>query len=320
VVIGAGWFFMIRMPGESYSGELPVPDDRQVRYYQALQRDVVYLAEKIGERNVWEHEALERAADWLEGELTRAGYEVASQKYTAQGVEVRNLSVEVRGAVAPDEIVVVGGHYDSVMGCPGANDNATGAAATLALAREHVGRKPDRTLRFVLFVNEEPPFFRTEEMGSLVYARACRERGEKITAMLALETMGFYSDTPGTQKYPPPLGFVYPKTGNFIAFVGNLGSRGLVRRCVGSFRRHAKFPSEGGALPGWLTGVGWSDHWAFWQAGYKGVMVTDTAPFRYPHYHEVYDTPDKIDYDRLARVTAGLEAVIRDLTSLSAEE
>jgi hypothetical protein len=106
---------------------------------------------------------------------------------------------------------------------------------------------------------------------------------------------------------------VYPATGNFIAFVGNYGSRRLVRQVVGSFRRQAEFPSEGGAVPGFLPGIGWSDHWSFWQEGYPALMVTDTAPFRYPHYHRVTDTPDKLDYDRTARVVSGLEAVVREL-------
>jgi hypothetical protein len=131
--------------------------------------------------------------------------------------------------------------------------------------------------------------------------------------MLSLETIGCYADGPDTQHYPFPFGFFYPRRGDFVAFVGNVRSRELVREVVASFRRHAAMPSEGAAPPGWVVGVGWSDHWAFWQQGYPGVMITDTALFRYPHYHLASDTPERLDYDRLARVVAGLGRVIADL-------
>ena len=186
-------------------------------------------------------------------------------------------------------------------------------AATLALARAFAGRHGERTLRLVFFVNEEPPHFQTASMGSWVHARRCRQRGEKVVAMLSLETIGYFSDEAGSQRYPAPFSLFYPSTGDFIAFVGNYASRRLVREVVGSFRRRARFPSEGGALPGFIPGIGWSDHWAFWQEGYPALMVTDTAPFRYPYYHSVYDTPDRLDYDRMARVVSGLEGVVEDL-------
>jgi hypothetical protein len=133
--------------------------------------------------------------------------------------------------------------------------------------------------------------------------------------MLSLESIGYYSSEPGTQHYPPPLGFFYPSRGDFIAFVGNPASRALVRRVVERFRAEARFPAEGAALPAVLPGVGWSDQWAFWQAGYPAVMVTDTAPFRNPNYHRSSDEPDTVDFDRLARVVAGLESVIVDLVT-----
>jgi hypothetical protein len=163
-------------------------------------------------------------------------------------------------------------------------------------------------------VNEEPPHFQSTDMGSVRYARRCRERGENVVAMLSLETIGYFSEREGSQKYPFPLSYFYPSQGNFIGFVGNRASRQLVRDVVGSFRTHARFPSEGAVLPAALPGVGWSDHWAFWQSGYPAVMVTDTAPFRNPNYHEASDLPDTLDYDRFARVVAGLEKVIAELS------
>jgi Zn-dependent M28 family amino/carboxypeptidase len=173
----------------------------------------------------------------------------------------------------------------------------------------------DRTIRFAAFVNEEPPFFFTGRMGSAVYAKEQRRSGAKIAAMFSLETIGYFSDRPGSQRYPFPLRGLYPDRGCFIAFVGNLASRRLVRRSIRTFRRHARLPSEGIAAPGYLPGVFWSDQWAFWRQGYRAVMITDTAPFRYPFYHTPQDTPDKLDYDRMAHLVAGLAEVVRDLAA-----
>jgi Zn-dependent M28 family amino/carboxypeptidase len=308
------WCSMIRMPGESYRGDLPPLTGAQAVLRDELRQGVEALAGRIGERNLLRYRNLVAAGELVEQALAESGYVVERQAYEVEGRTCVNLAAEITGAGRPQEIIVVGGHYDSVVSCPGANDNGTGVAATLALARALADSRPSRTLRFVFFVNEEPPFFQTADMGSRVYARRCRQRGEDIRAMVCLETIGYYSDEKGSQHYPPPLGLLYPSTGDFIAFVGNFGSRRLVRQVVGSFRRHARFPSEGGAVPGVIPGIGWSDHWAFWKEGYPALMVTDTAPFRYPHYHRATDTPDKIDYERMARVVSGLEAVVRDLT------
>jgi hypothetical protein len=183
----------------------------------------------------------------------------------------------------------------------------------LAIALRFVKMEFERTVRFVAWVNEEPPYFQTDTMGSRVYSRRCRQRQENIVAAISLETIGYYSDAKGSQKYPQPLGRLFPSEGNFIGFVSNVPSRELLDDLVMSFRRHAKFPSEKAALPDRLPGVGWSDQWSFWQEGYAGLMVTDTALFRYPHYHERTDTPDKLDYDRLARVVDGLAAALAEL-------
>jgi Zn-dependent M28 family amino/carboxypeptidase len=235
------------------------------------------------------------------------------ESFRSRGKPVRNIVAEKRGGGRAEEILLVGAHYDSVLGSPGANDNGSGVAALLELARLLADLPLTRGVRFVAFVNEEPPFSYTAEMGSVVHAKAARARGERIRAMLSLETIGYYSDAPGSQQYPFPLGFFYPERANFIGFVGNLKSRKLVSEALHAFRRHTAFPSEGAAVPGWITGVGWSDHWSFWQAGYPAIMVTDTAFFRYAHYHTAGDTPDKADYGRSARVVAGLAGTIADL-------
>jgi len=301
------------MPGESYRGPLPELTAGQVKVRDALRRDLARLAGVIGERNVQHPENYASAALFIEKSLGEMGYDVERQEYRAGRHHCVNLSAAVLGNEKADQIVVVGAHYDSLSGTPGANDNGTGVVATLALAQMFAKQKPQRTLRLVFFANEESPYFQTSQMGSLVYAKACRAKNENIVAMLSLETIGYYSDAKNSQQYPSSLRAAYPSTGNFIGFVGNTESKELVTRCIGSFRTHAKFPSEGGALPGNIDGVGWSDHWAFWQANYPAIMVTDTAPFRYPHYHKASDTVDQVDYESMARVVTGLEAVVANL-------
>lgn len=309
----AGIYYVTGMPGRSYSGTLPPLTEDQIKIRDRLKRHVEILAGDIGERNTVRYEELEQSAGYIEEVFKGLGYRVSVQSFEVDNKVVRNVEVEITGKTRPEEIVVIGAHYDSARGTPGADDNATGTAAVLELARLLKGQSPARTVRFVAFVNEELPFFGTEYMGSWVYARRSSGLGEKIAGMLSIEMAGYYSDVEGSQKYPFPFSYFYPKIGNFIAFVGNLSSRSLVRKCVESFRKHAAFPSEGAAAPGRITGVGWSDHWAFWQEGYQAVMVTDTAFFRYKYYHTSGDTPDKIDYPNMARVVSGLRGVILDL-------
>jgi hypothetical protein len=201
------------------------------------------------------------------------------------------------------------------MSSPGANDNATGVAAVLELAAAFREATPKRTLRFVAFVNEEPPYFQTDDMGSMRYAARCRQRGERVVAMIALDGLGCYLDESGTQAYPLPVDFMYPSRGDFIAMIGNLSSRSLLHKAIGSFRLHARFPSEGAVLPGSVPQAGWSDHWAFWRHDYPGMMVTDTLPFRYLEYHTPNDTPDRIDADRFARVVDGLRHTVDALVN-----
>ena len=307
-------WYMVKVPGVSWSGALkPVAAEGKLLADNA-RRHVIAIASR--EHNVFKPAELEAAAQYIEKTLAGLGYVVATQRYPSGPLEVRNIEVEIQGGARASEIVIVGAHYDSVLGAPGANDNGSGVAAVIELARLFRGSRPARTLRFVTFVNEEPPFDRTDAMGSRVYARRSRERGENVVAMFSLETIGYYSDSPGSQRFPFPLGFFYPSTGNFIAFVSNLSSRALLHEAVASFRRHAGFPSQGVAAPAFIPGVDWSDHWSFWQEGWPALMVTDTAPYRYPHYHSGEDTPDKVDYERLARVMTGLHGMLRDLAGV----
>lgn len=313
--VGAFIWFMTGMPGKSFSSALPPLSPDEARISADLKQNVNHLAVTIGERNIDKYEGLGVSSRFIEEFFNSLGYSVQSQEYQVGNRKVRNLIAELPGGSKANEIVVVGAHYDSVDSdnTPGADDNASGVAGLLELAQLLKEARPARTIRFVAFVNEEPPWFQTRNMGSLVYARAARERHDNIVAALSLETVGMYSDVPGSQQYPEPMGLLYPDKGNFIGFVGNLSSRSLVRKAIGSFRKNTSFPSEGSAAPAWLPGVGWSDHWSFWQVGYPAIMITDTAPFRNPNYHRRTDTPDTLDYDRMARVVHGLAAIVTDL-------
>ena len=307
------WFVMLRMPGTSHEGPLPAMTPAQETLRAELEADVRKLAEEIGDRNVRRPAKLEAAAQHVASRLAAAGT-VARQEYVVDDVTGANVEVEIKGGARASEIVVIGGHYDSVAGCPGANDNATGAAAVIALARRFAGARPARTLRFVAFVNEEPPYFQIDAMGSVVYAKRCVARRENVVAMLSLETLGCYLDEEGSQRYPVSLlKLAYPSRGDFVTFVGNVASRSLVHETIETFRESAAFPSEGAALPSWVPGVHWSDHWSFWQQGFPAVMVTDTAPFRYVHYHTDDDVPAHVDFERFARVVDGLGAVVARL-------
>ncbi len=299
---------MVFVPGSSFKGALPDLSPRQARIRAELERHVHHLSIGIGERNMGRYKQLQKAVLYIESHLRHSNVGVERQEYTIDNRLCINLSAEIKGQLVPEEIVIVGAHYDSVTGSPGANDNASGIAALLVLANTFRTEKIDRTLRFVAFANEEPPFFQTPQMGSVVYARRCRERKENISAMLAFDGLGYFTDERGSQRYPFPLNLIYPSQGDFIGIVGNPRYLRLFREVVGSFRKESKFPSEAAILPSFVPGAGWSDHWSFWKAGYPAVLVTDTLPFRYPSYHSFDDTPDKLDFERFARVVDGIES------------
>ncbi len=311
-------FFVYRavhMPLKSYASELKPLTGDEVQLRDRMSAHVSQLASVIGERNLDKYDRLQKSIAYIQTQLEQMGYQVAKQDYTIQGPTFTNLEVVVPGNKLSGENVVIGAHYDSVVGTPGANDNASGVAAVLELARVMKSSKPERTVRFVFFANEEPPYFQTPQMGSYVYAAKLKEQSIRVTSMMAIETIGAYYDQPGSQHYPAGLAALYPDKGNFIGFVGNTESRPLVEHAISTFRETTQFPSEALSAPGGITGVGWSDQWSFWRFGYQGIMVTDTAPFRYAHYHQRTDTPEKLDYDRMARVVAGLERVVNSLAN-----
>ena len=307
------WF--TQMPLKSYAEALPRLTSEESELRDRLSAEVSYLSVDIGDRSMPRPQSLQTASDYLANNLREQGYTVVELPYSVEGEKVHNLEATLPGTDGTLGQVVVGAHYDSVAGTVAADDNGTGVAALLEIARLGRQMKFRRTIRFVLFVNEEPPYFQTTTMGSLVYAHQLRHNGVPVSAMISLETIGFYSDRPDSQEYPSILSLFYPSKGNFIAFVGNTDSRKLVLESVRSFRESTRFPSEGIAAPGNWPGIGWSDQWSFWHEGYPGIMVTDTAPFRYPYYHTQFDTVDKVNFDRTARVVEGIGKVVEELAN-----
>ncbi|SEP17131.1 M20/M25/M40 family metallo-hydrolase [Aquisalimonas asiatica] len=307
------------MPGESVRGPLAAPDGETSALASVLEADVRALAEEIGERNMHTDGSMAATVDWLEQRLGAMGVTPERHVYVLQGgrwagERAVNVVAEVPGTRAADEVVIVGAHYDTVPGSPGANDNASGVAVLLALAAWTRENPQARTVRFIAFANEEQPFHQTRDMGSEAYVRDADETGDAIAAMMALDGLGYYSTEPGSQHYPYDwIRWFYPERGDFIGFVTRTRDANLVRQAVGAFRRDATIPSEGAALPAIVPGIGWSDHRPFWDAGHAAFLVTDTLPFRDPQYHRRGDTPERLDYDRLARVAIGLRGVVEAL-------
>lgn len=289
---------MTAMPGRSHTGPLAPLSGEDRALSLRLRLHVAALA--ANERNA----DLETPARYIEAAFAAQGHQPESQYFESGGRRVRNIEA---GAGK----IIVGAHYDSVPGSPGADDNASGVAVLIELAAFLKNDTPP--IRFVAFANEEAPYFYGPEMGSWAFAKRARERGEAIRAMFSLEMLGYYRDAPGSQRYPPPLGLFYPDRADFLAFVGDLGARSLVRDAIRVFRDRSGFPSEGVAAPALIPGVTWSDHWSFRRQGFDAIMITDTAFNRYPHYHLPSDTPEKLDYERMARVTLGLAEMLKEL-------
>jgi hypothetical protein len=276
-----------------------------------LKHHVQVLSDAIGPRDMAHFSRLEEAARYVEACLARAGFHVESHAYRLLGLEPRNLIARIPGRDPDKPQVLIGAHYDSFDG-PGADDNASGVAVLLELAARLAGQRPECPVTLAAFVNEEPPFFQTDEMGSRVYARQASARGERIALMLSLEMLGYYDQRLFSQRYPPLFGPFYPNQGTFIGLVGKPGTGRLLRRFADGFRHGTAFPLERVATFRFIPGIEWSDHWSFWQEGYPAAMLTDTAFLRNPHYHGPADTWETLDYGRMAAVADGVETAIRE--------
>ncbi|MDP3049081.1 MAG: M28 family peptidase [Thermodesulfovibrionales bacterium] len=276
-----------------------------------LKAHVKHLSEDIGTRTYQETEKLNRAADYIEEKFRSYRCNVKRQSFKAENKTYYNIEAEVKGTSSGDGIIIVGAHYDTAWGTPGADDNASGVAGLLELSRltsekplPPMGRR--LTVRFVAFALEEPPFFRTRNMGSYVYAESLKNEGANVKGMVALEMLGYFCDKKGCQYYPLPFfRWFYPDKGNFLAFVGNIRSRQFTLKMKKAFQKSSSLPVESLNTISLVPGVDLSDHLSFWRFGYPAFMITDTAFYRNPHYHGYGDRADTLDYKRMAEFVRG---------------
>lgn len=299
----------VKMPGRTTAFRIEPATELEVQLEANARKHIETLAGSIGERHKLKPDALLRTRHYISATFDSFGYHVTEHVF-ADGINLVAESSLNTGA----PVILVGAHFDTVPGSPGANDNGSGIAALLELARLFAGKTSGIELRFVAFDNEEHVGQPPTAMGSHVYAQFCREHGEQIVGMWSLETLGYFSQEPNSQRYPSPFDLFYPTTGDFVAFVGNADSSSWVHRSIAAFRAAKAFPSEGVSAPQKLADINRSDQWGFWQAGYQALMVTDTANFRYPHYHGPEDTPDKVSFHELARVIRVLSETLSTLT------
>ncbi len=278
-----------------------------------LRLAVTKLSREIGVRTYQDFDRLEKTVQYISGEFTAFGYQVSHQSFKFAGNTYQNVIAELKGRTSPEKVLVVGAHYDTVRTTPGADDNASGVAGLLRLAKLLAGRPQDKTVRFVAFALEEPPSYRTKNMGSYHYAASLKKGREQVEGMVCLEMIGFFSDRPGSQHYPIPfMNLKFPKTGNYIALVGNRKSRAFTLKIAGSFRKTTDLPLITLNAPAIVVGIDFSDHWSFGKFGYPAFMVTDTAFYRNPNYHSPSDLPDTLDYNRMAKVVEGLTAAVEE--------
>jgi hypothetical protein len=281
-----------------------------------LYSHVEHLSVRIGSRSIYESSKLEETKRYVVSCLESFGYTPELQKYSYDGQVFSNVIVSIEGKTHPDEMVIVGAHYDTVFGTPGADDNASAVAMLLEMSRILKGFSPGRTIRLVFFVLEEPPAFRTQHMGSYVYAKEAKAKNENIKAMICLEMLGYYTDKKGGQTFPLPLmNLMYSSTPDFIAVVGNLKSRSLLDAVRTSLTQRSSIPVETLSTVSFVPGVDFSDHWSFWKMGYPAVMITDTAFYRNPAYHTEGDTINTLDFNRMTELLKGLLQVACDLSS-----
>ena len=303
----AAIFWLIRNPvslPDLISPQLQVDQSR-------LKADVAYLAAITPARNSFNIASLNQAADYIHAEFTKTGCAVAEQTYRLKGKEFRNISCYFGPKDAP--LMVVGAHYDvHYNNNPGADDNASGVAGVLELARQVARLKPNlaHRLEFVAYTLEEQPHFNSQSMGSQVHAARLVKDKVPLKLMISVEMIGYFRDEPDTQRFPMAfLKPLYPGRGNFIGVVGQLLERGAVKRVKSLMQKASPLPVYSLNAPTFLPEAGFSDHKSYWDVGLPAVMITDTAFLRNPNYHKPTDTPDTLDYTRMADVVRGIYQV-----------
>jgi len=286
-----------------------------------LRSHVNVLANLIGPRHLGKPTTMEAAVSYIQRQFTEIGDTPTLQTYSVANTESSNIIIERLGATIPDQIVIVGAHYDTVISTPGADDNASAVAMLIEVARLLKPRKLRRTLRFVAFANEEPPHFHMDTMGSQQYARACRKADENIVGMICLEMVGFYSDAKNSQHIPPVIPRLvhplFPKRANFLASVANFRSLKLLLSFRRGFKRATKLPLFSVPLPERINEIRLSDNSSFWDQNYPALMITDTSFLRNRHYHQPTDLPETLDYTRLTQATLGVANAVARISKTS---
>jgi len=292
-----GW-----MPLNEHEKDISVAE---IATSKRIKEITTFLAVEIGTRNYQNYDNLEMSVSFIIKSFEELGYTIEIMSYEANGQVFKNVIAYSPENDPTKNTILIGAHYDSCFN-PGADDNATGVAGMIELARLFKDEKLNHNLRFVGFVNEEPPFFNSKSMGSMVYANEIKSSGDKIKVAVILETIGYYSEKPFSQKYLPLLGPFYPNKGNFIAIVGNFNSKNIVNTLYTSFKNNKKFPAERVVSPESIPGINFSDHWSFWKVGIPAVMITDTAYLRNSNYHKKTDLPATLNFEKMAKMIFGL--------------
>jgi hypothetical protein len=258
-------------------------------------------------RNSANFESINMAADYIRDVFKKYADTVEEQKFKAGWVEYRNIICSFGPKDGPR--LIIGAHYDVCENQPGADDNASGVAGLLELAHLLDSLKPALKYRIdlVAYSLEEPPYFRTEMMGSAVHAKYLADNKIPVIGMVSLEMIGYFSDEPKSQSYPVGLlHLFYPEKGNFIAVVGSFGQWKIVRKMKTGMITGSVIPVKSINSPKWVPGIDFSDHLNYWKYGWDAVMVTDTSWYRNDQYHEPGDTPDRLNYDKMAQVVSGV--------------
>jgi Zn-dependent M28 family amino/carboxypeptidase len=283
-----------------------------------LRLHVDRLAGLIGPRYLQKPKTIKATVGYIESQWSAMGMTVKQECYDAFGDNAINLVVESVGTKRSDEIVLIGAHYDTVYCTPGADDNASAVAVMLEVSRLLSKHRASRTIRYVAFACEEPPYFAMGAMGSQFHARQSRLRGDKITGMLCLEMVGYFSDAEQSQTVPTAiprwLHRFFPRRGNFLAAIGNLASWRLCWSFRRGFKRGSRsMPLFSLCLPESVHDIRLSDNSSFWDQGYPALMLTDTSYLRNPNYHQASDTPETLNYPRMTQVALGVAAAMKRL-------
>ncbi len=283
-----------------------------------LEKDVQHLAGKIVNRNLKSPKKYKETLQFIRNRWEKQGYKVKSEDVPTENDGTgKNLYIEIKGSSPQAKWLIVGAHFDTHFDTPGADDNASGVAGLLELSRRLQKSKPKNHLRLIAFTNEEPPYFQNKQMGSVVSAKNTKSRNEKVIGMISLESIGYFSDAPGSQQIPKILQGQFPTKANYIALIGNVKSTKFLQESKAALTDKPPIPFRVlPAIESIVPAAGYSDHWSFWKIGVPAYMVTDTAMFRNPNYHESTDTPETLDYKRMAKVVDAVELIINKFTGI----